>query len=159
MTLAGSLSLLLQQRCRDHLLAGLNLRYYCYKFIKVKTHRKSILPFYVYKLEKLIYIWHLYMMPYWKSSCQRLSTFSFPRHRPTQRLKMVLTCSQCCWRFLPVRCVSAFFYKLRQNQVYRNDLCLLYFLHAFCICKICLCASTTKGAKNALSSNPSLGII
>lgn len=81
------------------------------------------------------------------SSCQRLSTFSFPRHRPTQRLKMVLTCSQCCWRFLPVRCVSAFFYKLRQNQVYRNDLCLLYFLHAFCICKICLCASTTKGLK------------
>lgn len=88
------------------------------------------------------------------SSCQRVSTFSFLRHRPTQRLKMVLTCSHCCWRLPPVTCASVFFYKERQNQVYRNDLCLLYFLHSFCICKIFLCASTTKGLKMVWAQIP-----
>lgn len=94
-----------------------------------------------------VYICTWYLTERLLSSCQRLSTFCFPRHRPTQNLKMVLTCSHCCWRLLPVRCASAFFYKLRQNRDYRNYLCLLYFLQPLCICRIFLCALTTKGLK------------
>lgn len=149
MTPAGSLSLLLQQRCRDHLLAGLHLCYYCYKFTKVETHWENHFTFLCVKIGKVDLNFTSVHSASLKdsSSCQRLSTSCFWRDRPTQRLKMVLTCSPCCWRFLPVRHASAFFYKLRQNQDYRNGLCLLYYLHPFCICKVFLCALTTKGLK------------